>query len=432
MPIAQGTSPIIWDTSSGSMSCMIPCPVDAPSERFPFWKATASRDGTRIAIPIQSSPEECQLCTWTLGEPEPTRSEPVLTIADLQPIADQDFSFLCQTDEGWTAVARNVPWEFQAEFAWNLRVSAGGNAACETQDDRRYTPMVNGNVWSESYENTYGLTLAATGPGSAAVVQTTPIAEGDLTTFLSGCFTLGTEKGPWSGRYMGAFTPVISSDGTVAAVDARITQQDYTIAVNDQCWPTTWPSVWAPVIHPQGTSVWAPVKESRGWTLACDGEVAWPGRYTQLWEPVFAPNGRRIAAVASPEFGQWTLALDGDLMKTRVDGYLRKPIFSPCGSRVGCTGMHKGKAVLLIDDHPMGDLFDKVWDPVFSQYGSHAAAKIKRGPWYTVFLDGMAIERRFIWMRNPAFTPDGMHLIICGIEKSGAHYHYTREFIALK
>ncbi len=431
MSTIRGTSPSPLDSPAGLLSCLIPCPPDTPVNRLPFWRAVTSRDGTRIAIPIQITPEECRLHTWTLGDEAPELSDPFLSITDLLPLSNRDFSFLCQTDEGWATVKGHKEWELRVEFAWNLRVNAQGITACETQDERSYTPVVNGIPWSESYDNTFGLTLSATGERSGAVVQTVPIAEGDLTTFLSGCFTVATDEKPWSGQYVGAFTPALSSDGTMAAVDARISQYDYTIVVNDQCWSSAWPSVWAPVIHPEGASVCAPVKEPKGWTLACDGEIVWPSHYIQLWEPVFSPNGRRIAAVISPEFGKWSLALDGVPWKTRVDGHLSKPVFSPCGSRVGCTGRHKGKALILIDDCPMATNYDKAWNPTFSQYGNHAAARVKKGPWFTVLLNGIEISRRFTWMPDPVFTPDGKHLMICGIEKNGPHYSYTREFIAL-
>lgn len=432
MSTIRGTSPDTLDRPAGSLSCLISCPVDAPPYPFPFWKATASRDGTRLAIPLQTTAEESRLYTWSIDKPEPEISAPYLSITDLRPLSSQDFAFLCQTDEGWTVVTTHRPWELQAEFAWNLMVTDQGLTACETQDQRRYTPVIDDRPWPDTYENTFGLTLAASGTRSAAVVQTTPIAEGDLATFLSGCFTLATDQGPWAGRYVGAFTPALSGDGSLAAVDTRLTQYDYTITVNDQPWSSAWPAVWAPAIHPEGTSVYAPVKEPDGWMLACDGEPAWPSRYVQLWEVTFSPNGRRLAAVIAPEFGSWTLALDDKPWNTRVDGYLSAPVFSPHGSRVGCSGIHRGKAVVLVDDHPMGDGFDKAWDPVFSPYGSHTTAKVKRGPHFSVLLDGMVIKRPYIWLGDPVFTPDGNHLMLCGIDKTGPQYRYTREFIALK
>lgn len=425
------SSPLNGENLTDTLSCLIPCPPNAPMDRFPFWKTTASRDGTRLAIAMQLAPDEWRLCTWSMDAPDPLLSDPFLSIADLTPLGGRDFSFLCQTEEGWTAVAGQEPWALPVEFAWNLRANNGDVTAYETQNERRYTPVVDKTPWPASYDNTFGLTLSDASARSVAVVQTKPLAEGDHTTFLSGCFTLASDQGPWSTRYVGAFTPALSANGAIAAVDARLTLYDYTIVVNDRCWPSAWPSVWAPVIHPSGTLVCAPVKEPRGWTLAGNGEQIWPEHYLQLWDPVFSPNGRRIAAVVSPAFGRWTLAIDGTPWKTRVDGHLSRPVFSPCGSRVGCTGMHKGKALILVDDRPVGGPFDKTWDPLFSQYGNHVAARVKRGPFFTVLLDGSEIDRRFLWMRDPAFTPDGKHLMVCGIEKQGPHYRYTREFLAL-
>jgi len=380
---------------------------------------------------MHTSPEECRLYTLGLGETEIDISEPFISITDLRAIGSREFAFLCQTDEGWSAVSASKPWELTAEIAWNLMVTGQEITACETQSQRRYTPVIDDTPWPNSYENTFGLTLAATGTGSAAVVQTTPIAEGDLSTFLSGCFTLATDQGTWSGRYVGAFNPALSNDGAVAAVDTRLTQYDYTITVNDQCWASSWPAVWAPVVHPEGISVWAPVKGPKGWMLACDGEPAWPDAYFQLWEVALSPAGDRIAAVIAPDFGKWTLTIDGTPWKTQVDGYLAKPVFSPCGTRLGCCGHHRGKAVVLVDDHPMGDSFDTAWDPIFSPHGIHVAAKIKRGALFSVLIDGMEIKRPYIWMGPPAFTPDSKHLILCGIEKKDSQYRYTREFIAL-
>ena len=431
MSTIRGTSQDIWDSPTDSSRCLIPCPTNTPSHHFPFWKITPSRDGTRCAIPMQITPEECRLYTWTVGNDTPEISEPCLAITDLHPLSKEEFSFLQHTDEGWTAVTHQEPWDMEAEFAWNLIVSDQGVTACQTQDDRRYTPIVDATPWSTSYESSFGLTLSTASHRSAAVVQTVPLTEGDLTTFLSGCFTLGTEEGPWPGHYIGAFNPAISADGTRTAVDARITQYDYTIIVDGQPWSSAWPSVWGPIIHPDGKLVCAPVKEPEGWTLACDGKPFWPGHYVQLWEPAFSPNGQRIAAVIAPHFGIWTLALDGVPWKSRVDGYLTKPVFSPCGSRVGCTGSHKGRAVILIDDCLMSGNFDKAWDPIFSQYGKHVAVKIKKGPWFGLLLNGAEVHRPFLWMADPFFTPDGNHLMICGVEKEGSHYIYTREFIAL-
>ncbi|VFQ45117.1 hypothetical protein [Desulfoluna butyratoxydans] len=431
MSTPRGVTPDAFDSPADSLSCLIPRPADTPPDRFPFWKAVASRDGTRLAIPIRTEPEECCLYTLSIDKTEPDISEPFVSITDLRPMGNRDFAYLCQGDEGWTAVAASTPWQLTAEIAWNLSVTDQDTTACETQDQRRYTPVVDDTPWPESYENTFSLTLAETGSRSAAVVQTAPIAEGDLNTFLSGCFTLATDQGAWTGRYVGAFNPVLSADGALSAVDVRLNQYDYTICVNDQCWGETWPSVWAPVVHPEGTMVWAPVKSPEGWILACDGEQAWPETYFQLWEVALSPAGDRIAAVIAPDFGKWAVVLDGTPWKTKVDGYLAKPVFSPCGTRLGCCGHHRGKAVILVDDHPMGNGFDTAWDPIFSHHGNHVAAKVKRGEVYSVLLDGMEVKRPYIWMAPPAFTPDSKHLMICGIEKQGPDYRYTREFIAL-
>ena len=432
MSTIRGTSQETWESNADTLSCLIPCPPDTPVSQFPFWKTTSSKDGTRLAVPMQISPEECHLYTWTLGETSPEVSDPVISITDIQPNDNQSFSILCQSDEGWTVIAGDQPWDLQAEFAWNLCVSKHGVTAMETQEDRQYTPVVNGIPWNRSYENTFGLTLADDAERSAAAVQTVPLTEGDLDTFRSGCFSLATETGPWPGNFMGVFTPAISKNGALSAVDVRLTQYDYTVVVNGRPWSSAWSSVWAPIIHPEGASVCAPVKEPEGWTLVRDGEPFWPGHHAQLWEPAFSPNGRRVAAVVAPHFGTWTLALDGILWKSRVDGYLTRPVFSPCGSRVGATGVNKGKAILLIDDCIISGDFDKAWDPIFSKYGKHVAARIKKGPLFSFLLDGATVNRPFLWMEDPVFTPDGKHMMICGIERQGPQFIYTREFIALK
>lgn len=142
MSTIRGTSPSPLDSPAGSLSCLIPCPPDTPVNKLPFWRAVTSRDGTRIAIPIQITPEECRLHTWTLGDEAAELSDPFLSITDLLPLSNRDFSFLCQTDEGWATVSGDKEWELRVEFAWNLRVNAQGITACETQDQRSYTPVV--------------------------------------------------------------------------------------------------------------------------------------------------------------------------------------------------------------------------------------------------------------------------------------------------
>ena len=410
------------------------CPLllsdNPPFRELAIHRSVASNDGTSLAIPLRNSENQWHLHIVNLFSQSQHTTEACNALADITPTGPQGLTWLEMDDEGWHAQSQTEPLSSAVEFAWNLTASPSGHIAFESQSDRRYTPFSGTSFWNESYESTTGLTLSKQNGHCAAVVQTTPVAEGDLETFGTGCFTLATEKGAWNHTFLGAYTPSLSTDGSTLAADVRLPDNRCTVAVNDRIWGNSWTEVWAPAILGNPAKVVAPVKSDGRWWLYADGEKYWETSCLQLWELTPSNNGRRMAAVASPSFGNWTLALDDALWKIRVDGFISKPKFSPCDSRLAATGRHKGRAILMMDHGVLDDGFLQVWDPNFSPHGSHEAFRARKKEGFFIYLDKKIVGGAFAWVGQPKFSPDGRHLLISGIRKTGGTLHAIRQVIA--
>ncbi|MCG8471862.1 MAG: hypothetical protein MI742_08400 [Desulfobacterales bacterium] len=430
MSYDRGASPNLTDWEPSVHHCPLLLPDLPPLREVATHRAVSSKDGMHLAVPLRDTDNNWKLFTLALPDQTHLCSRSVQAISNITPIKGDEFAWLAMDEEGWRAMKNDEEISPVTEFAWNLTVSPSGRIAFESQSNRAYTPFAGDAFWQKGYESTLGLTQASKANTTAAVVQTTPIAEGDLATFASGCFTLATEKGPWSQLFMGAYTPVLSRDGKILAADVRLSNNRCTIAVNGQCWEESWPEVWAPVIEPTNQKVFAPVKSQGRWWLYANGKKHWETSALQLWELHLSLDGKRMAAVASPSFGAWTLALEDTLWRSRVDGFLARPVFSPCASRLATTGRHKNRAIVLIDDQIIDQNFHQTWQPVFSPHGSHVAFKAQKKGDFFIYLDGAPVGEPYLWLAHPQFSPDGKALLICGLKKNGGSPYYVRTVIA--
>lgn len=384
----------------------------------------ASPDGERIAAPVVPSEGAC--CAVVNGTLWPQTFEKLWY---LRFGANGKLTALVRIDDEWTLAVEGEPWQERFEYAWAPRWSANGQSVgLLYKRDNQYGVAVDDKAWEKSYVAIRDYCLSPDGQHAAATVQVEDLKAADIFTYFAGVWSVAVDGEPWPRKFVNTWAPRFDSSGTSVAAEIRTDICEYSIAVDAEPWKATYGCVWEPLFRNGTRNVLAPVLKEGKWTLAEDGAPIWNGLYNQLWHQRLSPDGKRIAAVASPEFGLWTIAIDDTPWRTRVSEMVLPPVFSPDGKRVAAAMKMSGGWTIVIDDKPCGTLFDMVWDPVFSPCGTHVIAKVERGGTKGFLLNGKVGRRSFEQLWEPLFSPDGKQVLLRYIE-DGA---YVREVVPVE
>jgi len=309
--------------------------------RFEFaWNPRFSEDGAHIALQIKREMEYSVAIDdqpWEQNflsirdyalSPDGTR---VAAVAQLEELPEADvFKFFEGT---WGVVVDGQAWERRFLNAYAPTFSAdGARVAVEVRTDIcDYTLAQDQALWGTSFGGVWEPRFRPTG-GLLAPVR------------KQGSWTLAEDgKELWSGRYLQLWQVAVSADGKRVAAVVAPSYGRWTIAVDDQVWPTTFGDmVLPPRFSADGRRVAALVKDEGRWTVAVDGQP-WPEGYAMAWDPVFSPDGATVMAKVEVD-GGYTFAVDGRAWGQRFDK-LWDPVFNPSGHKVLVRGVSGGKAV---------------------------------------------------------------------------------------
>ncbi len=377
-----------------------------------------SQDGEVIGAVVQTSPETFTLCiNGQVWEEEVDRIRCLTFNAKNEPVC------LVVKEFQWTVKVGDNLWENTFDMMWNLTVSQDGNSVAVNVRTSELTSGVslNDQPWEEMFPEVRDLVMSPDGKKVASHVQLTRRKELDIFWFYKKNFTVAINGKPWDNSFLVVWGATFSDDSNhVAATVMGSDVVHYTIAVDGKPWNKEFDGCWEPVFKPGSTDVVAPVLIGKDWTLALNSELIWP-KFVQIFYPTFSPKGDKLAAVVAVEVGKWTVAVDGNPWQITFKQAVFDPIFSPTGDRIAAVAKENEKYTLVVDGKPWGDTFDNMWDPVFSPTGEHVALRAEKNGKYFIVVDGKIYNIPYDWLWDPIFSPDGSKILIRGIE-NGKYY----------
>jgi hypothetical protein len=320
---------------------------------------------------------------------------------------------LVAQDGEWTVAVDGQTWDDTYGFLWNTMFSGDGKViAVAAQQDMKYGMVVDGKPWKQFFENANQFTLSRRGDKSAAVVQTTSLAQADIQTFQNGCYTVAVDGEPWKRNFVNTWTPVFSPDGNRVAAQVRTSLYDYTVAVDGQTWAQGYTGVWTPLFSPDDGAVIAPVRERGKWGMARNGELIWKPMFDQCWHQGFSDDGQNLWAIVAPKYGHFTLAQNGQPWKTCFP-VVTDLVVGPSGTRAAALAKDdKDQWSIITDDTVWPGKYAMAWPAVFSPDGHHLAAKVERNSRYTFVVNGREWGESYDQAWNPVFSPDGDKLML--------------------
>jgi len=331
---------------------------------------------------------------------------------------DGRLTALCQQDGESVLAIDGQPWSEPCEYVWDTKFNSNGSAiAAMSKTDSRYGVALNGKLWENLYENANQYTLSDNGRHSAAVVQVESLGQADIQGFKKGVFTLAVDGDAWANKYQNLWTPVFDTSGLRVAAQARVGVHQYTITVDDEAWSTTYPQVWAPTFHPKG-SVVAPVRMAGKWGIARDGAFIWNPNYIQCVKLQFSKSGDRLWAIVAPSYGKFTLACN-DKPWTSTFPVVTDMVLSPQGNRAGAIASNNNSDFrILVDDQIWNGTWDMAWPVIFSLDGRNAGALVEEKGKHLILINGKPYDRIFDRAWQPTFSEDGSKVLIRAIENN--------------
>ena len=327
----------------------------------------------------------------------------------------------------WTMFVDGETWPGEFDYIWDTQFSTDGSVvAAAVRSGGEYGMIANAKPWDNLYPFATGFTLSPSGDHSACSVQTQPLDEGDIETFLSGIFSVAVDGKAWPRRFVNVWTPRLNQRGTSSSAVVRVFDGRETVAVDGEPWAQAFASVWEPCFHPFDESVLAPVRSGGRWGLAQDGQLIWPAESVQVWQQQVSPVGH-LGAIVAPRFGEFTVRI-GDWLWHTTYPVVTDLVLSPVGRRGAAVGQSRASSNLgvaelgelrwqvVADDRPWPGWFDRLYRPVFSDDGSSIALRAQRGDRETIVCNGRIFKRDFDRVWDPVFSPDCRHLLIRALE----------------
>lgn len=339
----------------------------------------------------------------------------------------QEGSLICLVLQNyeWTLAKDDSLLEETFDYAWNLKTDISGKSiAFNIKKGDSYGVCLNGKVWDNLFFDARDIFLSPDGETSASYVKIKNPPLLDIFSSKEGIWTVGINGNAWDKSFISVYGLCFSTDSKKVAATVRLSQQEFTVAIDGILWNETFLNAWEPIfINENDVSV--PVKTENGWTLAINGKAVWRS-FNQLWHQRVSPDGR-IAAVVSTEFGKWTVAIDGKPWKKTFSQNVLPPFFSPDGKKIGAVVKENNLWTVAIDGKPWDIGFDRIWSPQFSPDGKHCIAKAEKDGVYFIVLDGKIGKDVFDMVWEPQFSPDGNKVLI-GCIKNGK---YLRKVLRL-
>jgi len=382
-----------------------------------------SPDGESVAAIVDS--DEGEFTVSVDGEEWETSYD---NIWNLRFTPDGRVIALVSSMGSWTLAVDGQGWPQEYEYIWQPVLGRSGeHIAAAVKVDGQYGMAVDGQSWETFFPNGTGFTATHEADQTAAVVQTRPLDQGDVATFMQGIFSVAVNGRAWQESFLNVWDPCIGNNGRSVAATVRLTPDDYTIAVDGACWPGRYTMAWEPVFNPGDGSVIAPVRVGSQWGLARDGELIWSPTLTQLWHQRVSADGGTIAAIVAPKYGEFTVAVNAEPWQHRYP-VVTDLVLSSDGRRTAAVGQ-SGLSITLdeaqlasqqwqviVNDHPWTGWYDRVFTPVISPDGSHTAVRVEKNGASTVLVDDRAYYRPFSRVWDPVFSPDSSKVLIRALD----------------
>ncbi len=387
-------------------------PVGEWKKRFKWVEEFhASPDGEKIAAIVNKEEGVFQICeNGSVWETEFEKSW------DLKYTPDNRCTAIVSLDQEWTLAVDGKIWENRFDYLWNSQFSSEGKTiAAAIQKDMKHSVVVNDSAWDTHYDSMTGLALSENGCMSAVVAQVSPMAEGDIQTFKKGIYTIVVNNTPWNICFFNAWSIVLDEDTDKTAAVVRTSLYDYTIAVNGTIWKQTFPVMWQPQFHENGSIV-APAKTADGWTVLKDGIPFWENFFLQVWDLKINPVSKRIAAIVSPKYGKWTVAENDKLWDIDINDMISDIVFNSAGDSLVAVVKNNAKWTLAVDGKIWNHWFDRVWGPVISDNGNLVVAIAEENGKYALVINDQIQPDKFEILFQPVIHPDGNKILLKGIK----------------
>lgn len=318
----------------------------------------------------------------------------------------------------WTLAKDDTVLDETFDYAWNLKTDASGESiAFNVKKGDSYGVCLNGNVWDNLYFDARDLFLSSDGKHTASYVRVKNPPLLDIFSFKEGVWTIAVDAVTWDKSFISVYGACFSPDSKKVAATVRLSQQEFTVAVDGNLWNRIFLNAWEPIFIGE-KDIAAPVKTEKGWSLAVNGQPVWKD-FNQIWHQRVTPDGK-IAAVVSTEFGKWTVAVDGIPWKRSFQAVLA-PFFSPESKKIGAVVRKNNQWSVAIDGIPWEAVFDRIWNPQFSPDGNHCIAKAEKEGSFVIVLDGQILKDSYEMLWEPQFSPDGDRILI-GYIKDGKYF----------
>lgn len=297
-------------------------------------------------------------------------------------------------------------WPEEYEKAWHLKFLPNGKLLALLRIDDEWTIGVDGEVWKERFEFAWNPKFTA--DGSVVAVQT----KRDMQ------YSMCINDKPWDTSFLSMRAFALSPNGqhVAAAVQVealaeadiqKFLQGTWSLAVDGKAWEKPYLNVYGPTFSPDSSQVAAEIRtSSTEYTLAQD-QKAWNSRYSSIWEPVFRAQGGLLAPVRLG--ADWTLAENDSPIWAGRYVQLWRTTPNPKGDRIAAVVAPKfGQWTICVDDKPWDVLFnDAVLDPIWSDDGQRVAALFRNSGRWGIAVDGQPWSQTFLMAWDPVFSPDG-------------------------
>ncbi|GLI53306.1 electron transfer complex subunit TmcD [Thermodesulfovibrio yellowstonii] len=393
------------------------CDVNEYKKKFSFvHELLVSPDGEKLAAAVEIEDKKVTPCingkTWDSSYER---------ICFLNFLPNNSIACLVLQNYEWTLAVEENLLEETFDYAWNLQFSKDASTiAFNIKKGDSYGVCINGKVWENLFFDTRDLFISPDGKKTASYVRTKNPQVLDIFSFKEGVWSLAVDGVVWDKNFISVYGCNFSPDSEKVSATVRLSQQEFSVAVNGEIWNEIFPYAWEPLFIDEN-HVCVPVKTQKGFTLAMNGKIIWDKYFVQLWNQRVGPDKKKIATVVATDFGKWTIAVDGIPWNRTFSQAVLPPQFSPDGKKVAAVVRENNQWTVAVDGIPWKRGFERVWSPQFSPDSSHIVTKAEKEGVYFIVLDGEIGKDTFDVLWEPQFSPDGEKILVRCI-KNGRYY----------
>lgn len=308
-------------------------------------------------------------------------------------------------------------------FVWQP-MFAKGTLAAAIQNDMEYGMYHNGKIWDNLFINANNFVLSKSGKTTAACIQTEEFGQADIQKFQSGLFSVAVNGTPWKSKFVNTWTPAVSNNDELVAVQIRKDLYRYSIAVNDRAWHQDFSMIWEPIFHPKTNDVYAPVRINGKWGIARNGHLAdsWQPSFSQLWHCKFNADGSILAAIGSPSYGKWTVVINGKPWHSQASYMVTDLTMSEDGSTITVlTKNELNRWSVMVNDKAWSTSCEMAYPPIISDNGEYVAVKMERNGRQTIVVNDKPYSEDFRQVWEPVFSPENNKILIKALNDNGEY-----------